>query len=110
MVLHRTQVLLQPDQYRELTALARREGRSMSELVRQAVERDLERRRAEQADLDARWEAAFRRAHELSAQILARRGGRKLDLDTAELIREMRDERDEEIIANTALRFVDRCP
>lgn len=105
MALHRTQVLLEPDQYRELTDLARRERRSMSELVREAVERELDRRRAKQADLAARWEAASRRAHELGAQILASRGGRKLDLDTAEVIRQMRDERDEEIIANTALRF-----
>lgn len=104
MALHRTQVLLEPRQYRELTDVARRERRSMSELVRQAVERDLERRRAEQADLDARWDAAFRGAEELGARILARRGGRKLEVDTSEMIRQMRDERDEEIIANTARR------
>ncbi len=35
--MHRTQVLLKEDQYRALRARARREGKSLSELIRAAV-------------------------------------------------------------------------
>lgn len=35
--MHRTQILLREDQYRALKARARREGKSLSELVRLAV-------------------------------------------------------------------------
>lgn len=104
MALHRTQVLLEPEQHRALSELARREHRSLSQIVREAVQRELERRQAEADDADARWRAWRQRTLELSARILARRGGQPFDLDTAELINEMRDERDDQIIANTQLR------
>ena len=102
MALHRTQVLLDPRQYRELTDLSRRERRSMSELVREAVDRELERRREEARDVDARWRAAEERARLLGDRVLGERGGERLP-DTADMIRRMRDERDERVISNSIL-------
>ncbi len=43
--LYRTQVLLEPQQYRQLTALAEREGISLSALLRRMVAQALEARR-----------------------------------------------------------------
>ena len=43
--LYRTQVLLEPHQYRELTLLAEQEGVSLSALLRQMVSQALEDRR-----------------------------------------------------------------
>lgn len=95
--LHRTQVLLEPQQHRELTRIAAEEDRSLSDLLREIVRRDLERRRAQdEADLRTRI-AALERIREHRRQALAERGGRPIELDPAELIREARDERTEEI-------------
>lgn len=48
MVLHRTQVLLEPEQHRELTRIARLEHKSLSEVIREVVQRELDRRQADQ--------------------------------------------------------------
>ena len=44
MSLHRTQVLLEPWQHEQLKALAREEGRSLSDVLREMVSDGLERR------------------------------------------------------------------
>lgn len=46
--LYRTQVLLEPAQYRELTALAESEGISLSALLRRIVAQGLEEQRRKQ--------------------------------------------------------------
>ena len=46
MAKHRTQVLLEPAQFELLSRRAQREGISVSELIRQLVERDLDGRGA----------------------------------------------------------------
>ena len=43
--MHRTQILLEPEQYAELTAIAGREQRSLSDLVREMLRLQLEERR-----------------------------------------------------------------
>jgi len=43
--MHRTQILLEPEQYSELTAIAGREQRSLSDLVREMLRLQLESRR-----------------------------------------------------------------
>lgn len=93
--LHRTQVLLEPQQHQELTRIAKEEDRSLSDLLREMVRRDLERRRTEEdAELRARL-TALERALENRDAIERRRGG-PIDLDPAELIRQAREERDRE--------------
>ena len=46
--LYRTQVLLEPGQYRELTEMAEKEGSSLSALLRRIVARGLEQHRRQQ--------------------------------------------------------------
>lgn len=84
---YRAQILLEPEQHRTLSELAEREGRSISELVRESVqaylverERETERERRMKA-LDS--------LTKLRERIQARYG--VLDVD---LVAEVREERD----------------
>lgn len=43
--MQRTQVLLEPEQHQALTEIARRENRSLSDVVREMVKNQLEERR-----------------------------------------------------------------
>jgi Arc/MetJ-type ribon-helix-helix transcriptional regulator len=53
----RTQISLTPEQHRQLTKLAKSTGRSMSDLIRSAVDRVYESHRTQEDDI-----AALRRA------------------------------------------------
>ncbi len=99
--LRRTQTLLEPEDYDRLADLARREGRSLSSVVREIVHDALgpreERRRSpeERQRLLAQLEEVRRDREAL----LAARGGVLLEMDAADLIRVGREERDREILA-----------
>jgi predicted CopG family antitoxin len=97
--MHRTQILLEPEQHQALIEMARREGRSVSEVVREIIRQRLaEREREIDADVKRRLEALERiRAHRES--ILARRGGKPLEIDVVEMINQMREERHAENLA-----------
>ena len=84
---YRAQILLEPEQHRTLSELAEREGRSISDLVRESVQAYLaERERDAQRE---REKEALDRLTDLRERIRERHG--TLDID---LIREARDERD----------------
>jgi hypothetical protein len=84
---YRAQILLEPEQHRTLSELAQREGRSISDLVRESVqvylaERDRETQRERRLKaLDA--------LTEIRERIQARHGVLSVDL-----VAEMREERD----------------
>lgn len=84
---YRAQILLEPEQHRTLSELAEREGRSISDLVRESVqvylvEREREtKRKQEQEALDT--------LAEIRERVQARHG--VVDID---LVAEGRDERD----------------
>jgi metal-responsive CopG/Arc/MetJ family transcriptional regulator len=88
--LQRTQILLEPSQHRSLYQLAQAEGRSMSDLVREAVAQYL----VERDDMDKtdQEREALERLTAFRKAIEARSGVYQGDLVT-----EMREERDEEI-------------
>jgi len=93
--LQRTQVLLEPEQHEALTRLAAEEGRSLSSLVREAVEEYLtDKGRNEEYELQA---AALQRIREHLAQMLVRRGGRPIEEDLTDIINEQREERVREL-------------
>jgi hypothetical protein len=93
--MYRAQILLEPEQHRALDEIARMEGRSVSELVREMIREQLaQRRQAEEAAVERRLRALERiRQHRES--ILAERGGKPLEIDVVEMINQMRAERDE---------------
>ena len=84
---YRAQILLKPEQHRALAALAQREGRSISDLVRESVQAYLEER-AREVELQ-REQEALDTLDEIRERIKARHG--MLDLN---LVAESRDERD----------------
>jgi hypothetical protein len=98
--LHRTQILLEPAQHEALTTIARREGRSMSEVLRRIIDGELERREATRTTRVEERLAALERIGEHRAAILAARGGVPIDFDIVKEMNEMRDERDAEIMSN----------
>ena len=96
MALHRTHILLETEQIDQLKEIARREDRSVSEVARTIIQDYLDVQTAE-AELQRRLQA-LERIRENRAKILVRRGGTPLKVDVVELIRQMRDERDDEIL------------
>lgn len=97
--LHRTQILLRRDQHRALAERAEREGRSMSELVRSLVDEQLKRQDAERRERIERRRGTLEAIRKRHAAILSSRGGKPIEVDPAELIREMREERDDELFS-----------
>jgi len=92
--MQRTQLLLEPEQHHALAEIARKEGRSISDVVREMVQRQIEQRReAARVDLERRLEA-LRRIRRHRDEAIERRGGMQVDLDVAALIRQAREERD----------------
>jgi predicted CopG family antitoxin len=102
---YRTQILLEPAQHEELAELARSEGRSVSDLVREIIRERLEQRKREGRAVRERRLEALERIREHRDAILAERGGRPIDIDVVELINQMREERDAH---NLAIIFQDR--
>jgi hypothetical protein len=98
--LHRTQVLLRRDQHQALADRAEREGRSVSELLRSLVDEELGREDAEKRVRIGRRRAALDRIRRHHAEILRERGGKPIEVDPTELIREIREERDEELFGH----------
>jgi len=84
---YRAQILLEPEQHRTLAVLAKREGRSISDLVRESVQLYLAKR--DQETKREREQRALDTLAEIRDRIQARHG--ILDID---LVGEARDERD----------------
>jgi len=97
--MRKAQILLGLDQYQKLAEIARREGGSVSSLVRQAVRQWLAGY-GEQEALRQRLEGLEQiDAHRQA--ILAERGGKPLEIDPATVIEQMRQERDDELLSGT---------
>ena len=92
---YRAQILLELEQHKKLAEIAARENRSVSDIVREAV---AEYAVAQEKNRDWQKEV-FSRIRQLHARILERRGGKPIEIDTVELINQMREERDNEILA-----------
>lgn len=100
--LHRTQILLEPEQHQALAELARREGRSISDVVRELLREQLEQRKRASESVTRRRLEALARVPEHREAMLARRGGKSLDIDLVEMLRQMREEQDERHLAGLA--------
>ena len=96
--MHRVQIFLDDELLRKLAKIARKKGTSNSEIIRTALkewltgcqEQDMLNRRLE--DLQV--------IENHRQEILARRGGKPLDIDVAQVIRRMRTERTNELMAS----------
>jgi len=92
--MHRTQILLEPEQHQALGQIARQEGRSVSDVVRKLVQQALEQREEERQATIARRMDAMERIRQHREEILAERGGKPLDFDVVEAINQAREEQD----------------
>jgi hypothetical protein len=90
---YRAQILLEPEQHRTLAELAEREGRSISDLVRESVQAYLVKR--ERETRREREQQALDKLAEIRARIQARHG--ILDVDLVAEIREERDRDNERV-------------
>lgn len=92
--LQRAQILLEARQRKTLAQIARDEGRSISDVVRELIRLGLEARSGNPA---VRWQRRTRilnRAAEQRAAMRRRRGGQPLAIDPAALLNAIREERD----------------
>ena len=95
--LQRTQILLEPEQHRALSDLARVEGRSLSDLVREFVQVQLAQRAQEQSARRQRQLTGLEQIRAHHQAILARRGEMPNLPEPADVIDQMREERDAEL-------------
>ncbi len=95
MALQRVQMLLEPHQRRKLAELAKARGKSVAEVTRDAINLGLEQMKKD--DKQARMQAALAAATRLR-ESMRQRNGMPLEIDPVEDIRQMREERDEELL------------
>jgi hypothetical protein len=95
----RTQILLEPEQHQELTEIARRQKRSMSDVIRGMLNTQLEQLKEDEEATLRRQLEALKVIQQHRQEILDRRGGVPIDIDTVELLNQMREERDAELMA-----------
>ena len=88
--LYRAQILLEPEQHRTLSAIAQREGRSMSDLVREIVRQYLAER--EQADRRQAEMKAIQELTQIRKQLQEQHGVYQVDLLT-----KVRTEREQDV-------------
>ncbi|MFZ5818542.1 MAG: ribbon-helix-helix protein, CopG family [Chloroflexota bacterium] len=94
---YRAQILLEPEQHRQLAEIAKRENRSVSDVVREAVA-EYVTAQTQDSVLERRMKA-LETIREHRQAILRERGGKPIEIDMVELIHQMREERDSELLA-----------
>lgn len=94
---YRAQILLEAEQHRQLAEIAKRENRSVSDVVREAVAEYVTAQTQE--SLRERRLQALETIRQHRHAILREHGGKPIEGDTVELIHRMREERDSELLA-----------
>jgi hypothetical protein len=94
MTMERVQMLLEPRQRRKLAELAKAQGKSVAEVTRQAIDMGLAQ--IARDDPQTRMYAALEAARQLRESMRQRNGG-PLEINVVEDIRQMREERDDEL-------------
>lgn len=100
-VKYRAQILLEYEQHASLAEIARRQGRSISEVTREIVAQYL-------TQMDETLRQKLDKIEQIKqhrAEMIARRGGRHLEVDITSWIETAREERGNELFTNT---FSDR--
>ena len=92
--MQRVQMLLEPQQRRKLAELAKEQGKSVAEVTRAAIDAGLEQLITQ--GQRQRMLAALEEARKLR-ESMRQHNGQPLDIDVVEDIRQMREERDEEL-------------
>jgi predicted DNA-binding protein len=94
---YRAQILLEPEQHKKLAEIAAHAGRSVSDVVREAVAEYVVTRSHED-----QWERrlkALERIKQHREELRRQNGGKPFEIDVVELIHQMREERNNELLA-----------
>ena len=98
MNLQRTHILLDPNQKKTLEEIAKRHGRSVSDLTRELIEKGIEQlNRERELEIQKRLEA-LDQAYQVRELIMREREDAPLEVDLVKVLREMREERDGTIL------------
>jgi glycerol-3-phosphate dehydrogenase len=98
MNLQRTHILLDPNQKKTLEEIAKRHGRSVSDLTRELIAKGIEQlNRERELEIQKRLEA-LDQAHQVRELILREREDAPIEVDLVKVLREMREERDGTIL------------
>jgi hypothetical protein len=92
---YRAQILLEPEQHKKLAEIASRAGRSVSDVVREAVAEYVMTRSHE--DQWERRRNALEKIRQHREEMLRKNGGKPFEIDVVELINQMREERDNDL-------------
>ena len=95
--MHRTQVLLEPAQHEWLAETARSEDRSVSDLIREMIDRQINDTEHQIEATKVRRLAALDRISQRREKMLEEMGGQPISGDTVEMINRIREERSDEI-------------
>ncbi len=98
--MHRTQILIDPEQHQILAEIAQDENRSISEIIREMLQAQLAKRAQNAQTIRENRLAGLSRIQRHRQQILDRLDGKPLEININDLINEMRDERDEQFFTN----------
>jgi len=98
---YRAQILLEPEQHQTLAEIAAREKRSVSDVVREAVAEYVVAHTKE--SVRERRLRGLEEIRKFREKILSERGGKPIEDDVVETIRQMREERDNELLARMGI-------
>jgi hypothetical protein len=96
--MHRAQILLDPHQHRALRELAKRQGRSISSVVREMINDQLVRLKREQDSQVRHHLAVIDRIRDHKRAVLEKRDNRPIAVDVVKIIDKNRAERDGSIV------------
>jgi predicted CopG family antitoxin len=95
---NRSQILLTPEQYRDLAEIAEREKRSVQDVIREIIQDGIDQREQQyELDIEARIQT-LEAARQVRNLELSDRGGKPLRHNTPAQIEELRKSRDSQII------------
>lgn len=94
---YRAQILLEPEQHKKLAEIAALAGRSVSDVVREAVAEYVVTRTHE--DERERRRKGLEKIRLHREQMLRENGGKPFEIDVVELINQMREERDNDLLS-----------
>ena len=93
----RAQILLKPEQHKYLADQAKREGCSISEIVREIISGYFQN---QEDATKAKHLKALDKAGQLRRQIRKRRFGKPLDIDISKIIQQTHEERDDQTLGS----------
>ena len=98
MKMHRAQILLDPEQHKVLRDIANRQGRSISSVVRDLLNKQLNKLKTSEKDQIRHYRSVVDNIEEHRREIIIRHGNSPITADITGIIEKNREERDDNIL------------